>query len=143
MPARTLPPGVSAVEGRPAPNRITGVCSKIRTPRSSSTRRMPRARRAGCTVTPSRSIRPPRNVGESATALASSAVRTRICSEAPNRAAASTFVCHAPSFAALVTTPMSPARVNHASTAFAEQNASMPFTARVPAPQSARVASSP
>ena len=40
------------LKGAPAPKRVTGVSSKIRTPRSNSTRRIPRARRAGCTVAP-------------------------------------------------------------------------------------------
>ncbi len=48
-PARTTPPGVSAITGSPPRNRVTWVPSKIRTPRSSSTRRRPRASRAGCT----------------------------------------------------------------------------------------------
>ena len=52
-PARTVPRGVSARHAEPAPNRVTGVCSWILTPRSSNTRRMPRASRAGCTVAPS------------------------------------------------------------------------------------------
>ena len=121
-PARTLPPGVSAVEGRPAPNRVTGVCSKIRTPRSSSTRRMPRARRAGCTVAPSRSIRrrrgtwgsrrppsPPPPSGRGSARPAPSRRGRDPRSPATRRRSP-----------ALVTTPRSPASRNHASTSFAD-----------------------
>ena len=67
LPADTAPPGVTTRGRRPFSTRTMGVRSKMRTPRSSSTRRSSRASLPGWSTVRSGVITPPTKRGESAT----------------------------------------------------------------------------
>ena len=77
LPVLTTAAGVTTRGRWPASTLSIGVHSKMRTPRSSSTRRSSRASMAGCSTVRSGVTTPPMKRGESATARASSASTRR------------------------------------------------------------------
>jgi hypothetical protein len=121
--ARTDPDGVSTTAGAPTdfplPNRVTGVCSKIRTPRRIRALRSPRASRAGWTVAASEISIPPPSSGESHRSRTWSARSSRYSSAKPSAAPASIVAVQRPSIAGFVATARSPPGVNHAATSLA------------------------
>ena len=94
--ARTEPRSVIATG--PPSSRVTVVPSWMVTPRSSTTRRKPRARKAGCTDAPSRMNAPLRKAGDEHRLRTCSRVNACISSGAPASAAERTISSHTSSW---------------------------------------------
>ena len=140
--AVTTPPGVWTRGGRERSSRVIGERSKIRTPRSSATRRSPRASSAGWTVAPDCSSTPARWVGDPARrATSSGSSRTKTCS--PWRSIAATVSSQAPICAALVAAHSQPSWRKCASMPFAVQKPPIASTAPAEARQSRSASSAP
>ena len=137
-----MPPGVWTRGGRERSSRVMGERSKIRTPRSSATRRSPRASNAGWTVAPDCSSTPARWVGDPARrATSSGSSRSKTCS--PWRSMAATVSSQAPICAALVAAHSQPSWRKCASMPFAVQKPPIASTAPAEARQSRSASSAP
>ncbi len=110
---------------------------------SMSTRRMPRANRAGCTVAPWGENTPPLKVGESIRARICSPDSTSKSSARPSRSAVTMRSPHAPTWATDAAALMSPSGRNQASIPWSSQNAPIARTLSSPASHSATAARSP